>query len=110
MYKKFLSSLLLLTMVFTLTPSFGYAEDAKDDDDRGVGDVIMDVVKAVTYTCAGAVSAAGAVTATGVSTTVIAAPVSVPVAASLGGGAVIAGVAAGSSVNNLINDIRGWLD
>jgi hypothetical protein len=107
MYKKYVALLVIVTLtLFTTIPGIGYAED----DDRGVGDVAMDVVKAVTLTCAGAVSAAGAVTASGISTTVIAAPVSVPVAVSLAGGAVIAGVEAASSVSNLINDIKGLFD
>ena len=105
MCKKFVALLVLLTLTFTLTTGNVYAED-----DRGAGDVFMDAVIAVTLTCAGAVSAAGAVTASGISTTIIAAPVSVPVAISLAGGAVIAGTAAASSLSNLVNDVKGLFD
>ena len=106
MYQKSVSLLVIVTLTtFTMIPCIGYA-----DDDRGAREVIRDVAKAVTLTCAGAVSAAGAVTASGISTTIIATPVSAPVAIGLAGGAIWSGAEAASSVSNLINDIKGLFD
>ncbi len=107
MYTKSVALLLIVTLTtFTTISGIGYAEE----DDRGAGDVAMDVVKAVTFTCAGAVSGAVALSATGLSFSGVSTPVTVPAAIAAGGGAVIAGVAAGSSVSNLINDIQGLFD